>query len=114
METHPITFADFEKLDIRAGRIVQVEDFPEARRPAYKIWVDFGTGLGVRKTSAQVTQNYAKDALIGKIVAAVINFPPKQVGKFMSEILILGFPDVNGNVTLVTPDKDVPLGGRLY
>lgn len=114
MDAAQASFADFEKLDIRAGRIVQVEDFPEARRPAYKIHVDFGPGLGVKKTSAQVTQNYMPDALLGKIVAAVVNFPPKQVGKFMSEILILGFPDSNGNVTLIGPDKDVPLGGRLY
>ncbi len=114
MEATSICFADFEKLDIRAGRIVHVEDFPEARRPAYKIWVDFGPALGVKKTSAQVTQNYTHETLLGKMVAAVVNFPPKQVGKFMSEILILGFPDADGNVTLISPDKDVPLGGRLY
>ncbi len=109
-----IGYADFEKVDIRVGRIVDVQDFPEARKPAYKLWVDFGPELGVKKTSAQVTQNYNHDALKGRLVAAVVNFPPRQIGKYMSEILVLGFPDAEGNVTLVAPDKDVPLGGRLY
>jgi len=112
--TPPIAFDDFEKVDIRVGRIIDVQDFPEARRPAYKLQVDFGPELGIKKTSAQVTQNYSHDELKGKLVAAVINFPPKQIGKFMSEILMLGFPDSAGNVTLISPDKDVPLGGRLY
>jgi tRNA-binding protein len=112
--TPPIAFDDFEKVDIRVGRIIDVQDFPEARRPAYKLQVDFGPELGIKKTSAQVTQNYSHDELKGKLVAAVINFPPKQIGKFMSEILVLGFPDSAGNVTLISPDKDVPLGGRLY
>lgn len=109
-----IDYSDFEKIDIRVGKIVEVEDFPEARRPAYKLWVDFGPDLGVRKTSAQVTQNYTHDALRGRLVAAVVNFPPKQIGKYMSEVLVLGFPDAEGHVTLVAPDKNVPLGGRLY
>ena len=109
-----IEYADFEKVDIRVGRIVDVQDFPEARKPAYKLWVDFGAELGVKKTSAQVTQNYAHDTLKGKLVAAVVNFPPRQIGKYMSEILVLGFPDADGNVTLFSPDKDIPLGGRLY
>ncbi len=109
-----ITFDDFEKVEIRVGRIVDVQDFPEARKPAYKLWVDFGVDIGVKKTSAQITQNYTHDALKGKMVAAVVNFPPRQIGKYMSEILVLGFPDEAGNVTLISPDKDVPLGGRLY
>lgn len=109
-----IDYQDFEKVDVRVGRIVDVQDFPEARKPAYKIWVDFGDGLGIKKTSAQVTQNYTPDTLKGKLVAAVVNFPPRQIGKYMSEILVLGFPDADGNVTLVSPDKDVPLGGRLF
>lgn len=109
-----INYADFEKVDIRVGRIVDVQDFPEARRPAYKLQVDFGPELGIKKTSAQVTQNYSHEELKGRLVAAVVNFPPKQIGKYMSEILVLGFPDADGHVTLVRPDKDVPIGGRLY
>jgi len=112
--TETIDFADFEKVDIRAGRIIDAQEFPEARRPAYKLFVDFGPELGVKKTSAQVTQNYTTEELKGRMVAAIVNFPPKQIGKYMSEILVLGFPDDAGNVTLVRPDKDVPLGGRLY
>ncbi len=114
MKDTTIDYADFEKVDIRTGRIVQVEDFPEARKPAYKIWVDFGPDLGIKKSSAQVTQNYSKEDLLEKMVIAVVNFPPRQIGKYMSEILILGLPDMDGNVMLVTPDKDIPLGGRLY
>lgn len=109
-----ISYNDFEKIDIRVGRIINIEDFPEARRPAYKLWVDFGDIIGIKKTSAQVTQNYTHDDLKGMLVAAIINFPPKQIGKYMSEILVLGFPDDAGNVVLVSPDKDIPLGGRLY
>lgn len=109
-----IEYNDFEKVDIRVGRIVEVQDFPEARKPAYKLWVDFGPDLGIKKTSAQVTQNYNHKDLEGRLVAAVVNFPPRQIGKYMSEILVLGFPDSQGNVTLISPDKDVPLGGRLY
>lgn len=109
-----IDIADFQKVDIRVGRIVDVQDFPEARKPAFKLWVDFGPEIGVRKTSAQVTQNYTKEELRGRLVAAVVNFPPRQIGPFMSEILVLGFPDDAGNVTLVSPDKNVPLGGRLF
>jgi tRNA-binding protein len=109
-----IEFSDFMKVEVRVGTIVDVQEFPEARRPAYKLFVDFGAEIGQRKTSAQVTQNYTREELIGRQVAAVINFPPKQVGKFMSEILVLGFPDENGNVTLIRPDKAVPNGGRLY
>lgn len=109
-----ITFDDFEKVDIRVGRIVDVQDFPEARKPAFKLWVDFGADIGIKKTSAQVTQNYTHETLNGKLVAAVVNFPPRQIGKYMSEILVLGFPDNDGNVTLISPDKDVPLGGKLF
>lgn len=109
-----ISFEDFEKVDIRVGRIIDVETFPEARKPAFKLKVDFGDELGVKKSSAQITQNYQAEQLIGKQVIAVVNFPPRQIGKFMSEILVLGLPDLDGNVTLVTPDKDVPLGKKLY
>jgi tRNA-binding protein len=109
-----IEYPDFEKVDIRIGRIIDVQEFPEARKPAFKLWVDFGADIGVKKTSAQVTQNYAIDDLKGKLVMGVVNFPPRQIGKYMSEFLVLGFPDENGNVTLVSPDKDVPLGGKLF
>lgn len=109
-----INFDDFLKVDIRAGTIVDVQDFPEARRPAYKLWVDFGPELGIKKTSAQVTVHYTKETLMGRRVAAVVNFPPKQVGKFMSEILVLGFPDENEAVVLIAPDKDVANGVRLF
>jgi len=109
-----ISFDDFLKVDIRVGTIVDAQEFPEARKPAYKLWVDFGDDLGVRKTSAQITKYYTPDKLIGRQVAAVVNFPPKQVGKFMSEILVLGFPDADGEVVLVGIDHDVPNGGRLF
>lgn len=109
-----IAFEDFLKVDIRVGTIVDVQEFPEARKPAYKLWVDFGPEIGIRKTSAQVTQNYVPETLKGRQVAGVINFPPKQVGKFMSEFLMLGFPDENGNVMLISPTRQVPNGGRLY
>jgi tRNA-binding protein len=109
-----ISFAEFAKVDIRVGRIVNVEDFAKARKPAYKVWVDLGE-LGVKKSSAQVTRLYAKEELVGKLVLAVVNFPPKQVADFMSEVLILGVPGRNSDeVILVRPDKDAPLGGRLY
>lgn len=109
-----ISFDDFHKVDIRVGTIYEVQPFPEARHPALKLFIDFGPQIGQKKTSAQITQNYKPEALIGKQVAAVVNFPPKQIGKYMSEVLVLGFPDENGNVTLITPDKKVPDGGRLY
>lgn len=109
-----ITFDDFLKVDIRVGTIIRAEEFPEARRPAYKLYVDFGKDIGEKKTSAQITQNYTIDELEGKQVAAVINFPSKQIGPFMSEILVLGFPDENDNVTLIQPSKNIPNGGRLY
>ena len=109
-----IGFDDFLRVDIRAGTIAKVEPFPEARRPAFKIWVDFGPEIGVKKTSAQVTRHYSEDTLVGRQVAAVVNFPPKQIGKFMSEILVLGFPDGEGEVVLIGPERQVPNGGRLY
>jgi len=108
------TIDDFHKIDIRVGTVVDVQPFPEAKKPALKVFVDFGPELGTKKTSAQITQNHSAETLIGKQVAAVVNFPPRQVGPFMSEILILGFPDDAGFVTLVHPSKPVPNGGRLY
>ncbi|MEC8201694.1 MAG: tRNA-binding protein [Pseudomonadota bacterium] len=112
--SEPIEFADFAKVDIRVGTIVRAEPYPEARKVAIKVWVDFGPEIGVRKTSAQLTRHYTPESLPGRQVAAVINFPPKQIGKFMSEILVLGFPDAKGEVVLVAPDQSIPNGGRLY
>ncbi|MBU0757168.1 MAG: tRNA-binding protein [Nanoarchaeota archaeon] len=109
-----ITWNDFEKVDIRIGTITKIEDFPEARNPSYKVWVDFGEKIGIKKSSAQLTAHYAKEELIEKQVAAVVNFPPKQIASFMSEILIVGFPDENGDVVLIFPDKKVPDGGKLF
>ena len=109
-----ISFDDFLKTDIRVGTIIRVEDYPEARNPSYKIFVDFGQKIGERKTSAQITEHYVPEDLVGKQVAAVINFPKKQIGKFMSEILVLGFPDEDDTVVLIEPNKKVPNGGRLF
>lgn len=109
-----IDFADFLKVDIRVGRIVRAEPFPEARQPAIKLYVDFGPEIGEKKTSAQITKNYSPDDLPGRQVLAVVNFPPKQIGKFMSEVLVLGVPDGEGEVMLIAPDQQVPVGGRLY
>lgn len=108
------TYDDFMKLDIRVGKIVSVEDFPEARKPAYKLVIDFGEELGLKKSSAQLPQNYTKEALIDKQVLAVVNFPPRQIGPVKSEILTLGLPDENGECILVTPDQNVPVGGKLF
>ena len=109
-----ISFDDFMKVDIRVGTIVDAQPFPEARKPAIKLWVDFGGELGTKKTSAQITHHYDLHALVGRQVAAVVNFPPRQIGKFMSEILVLGFPDEHGEVVMIGPDHPVPNGGRLY
>jgi len=109
-----ITFADFLKVDVRVGTVVRAEPYPEARVPAAKLWVDFGPEVGVKKTSAQVVKRYALDQLPGRQVAAVVNFPPKQIGTFMSEVLVLGFPGDDGEVVLIAPDAKVPDGGRLY
>ncbi len=110
----PIDFSDFLKIDIRVGTVIRAEPFPEARLPAYKLWVDFGATIGVKKTSAQLTVHYRIDDLIGRQVAAVVNFPAKQIGPVMSEILVLGFPDAQGEVVLLGPERAVPNGGRLF
>ncbi|MCY1125751.1 tRNA-binding protein [Frigidibacter sp. RF13] len=109
-----ITFDDFLKVDIRVGRITRAEPFPEARKPAVKLWIDFGPELGEKKSSAQITRHYMPEALIGRQVLAVVNFPPRQIGPVMSEVLTLGVPDADGEVVLIGPGHDVPLGGRLY
>ena len=112
--SNTIEYRDFEKIDVRVGTIIDAKPFPEARNPAFQLWVDCGETLGIKKTSAQITRNYTLDSLKGRQVAAVINFPPKQIGKFMSEILILGFPDETGEVVLVSIDQHVPNGGKLF
>lgn len=109
-----ITFDDFLKVDIRAGRVTRAEPFPEARKPAIKLWIDFGPELGEKKTSAQITAHYTPEALIGKQVMAVVNFPPRQIGKFMSEVLVLGVSDTQGGIVLLSPDLEVPAGGRMH
>ena len=109
-----ISYDDFLKVDIRVGKIIKAEAFPEARNPAYKLQIDFGDDIGIKKTSAQITQNYTLEGLQGTLVMAVVNFPPKQIGPFMSEVLVLGFQDENGHIVLSTPDKGVPIGGKLH
>ena len=109
-----ISFDDFLKVDVRVGTITRVEPFPEARKPAYKLFVDFGPEIGERKSSAQVTRHYTAEELVGRQVAAVVNFPPKQIGPFRSEILVLGFPDADGEVVMIEPNRPVPNGGRLF
>jgi len=109
-----IAYDDFTRVDIRVGTIVAADPFPEARRPAYKLSIDFGPEIGVKRSSAQLTEHYRPDALVGRQVAAVVNFAPKQVGRFMSEVLVLGFPDEEGAVVLIGPDHPVPNGGKLF
>ncbi len=109
-----ISFDDFLKVDIRVGRVIRAEPYPEARKPAIKMWIDFGSDIGEKKSSAQVTAHYDPDALIGKQVMAVVNFPPRQIGRFMSEVLVLGLPDASGEIVLIGPDQDVPVGGRMH
>jgi tRNA-binding protein len=111
--TDEITFDDFMKVDIRVGKILRAEDYPEARKPAIKMWIDFGPEIGERKTSAQVTAHYTPETLIGKQVIGVVNFLPRQIGKFMSEVLVLGLADEAGSIVLLSPDQNVPLGERM-
>ncbi|XDA99193.1 tRNA-binding protein [Sulfitobacter sp. LCG007] len=109
-----IGFEDFLKVDIRVGTVTRAEPFPEARKPAIKLWVDYGPGIGEKKSSAQVTVHYTPEELVGRKVLGVVNFPPRQIGPFMSEALVLGVPDADGEVVLLRPDKDVPDGGRMF
>jgi|TARA_R110000851_G_scaffold39268_3_gene100016 tRNA-binding protein len=109
-----ITFDDFLAVDIRVGRVTRAEPYPEARKPAIKLWVDFGPEIGEKKSSAQITAHYTPETLIGRQVLAVVNFPPRQIGKFRSEILVLGLSDSNGDIVLIRPDQDVPIGERLH
>ncbi len=109
-----ISFDDFMAVDIRVGRVTRAEPFPEARKPAIKMWIDFGDEIGERKTSAQVTTHYTPETLMNRMVMGVVNFPPRQIGPFMSEVLVLGVPDKEGQIVLMTPDQDVPVGGRMH
>lgn len=109
-----IQYADFERVEMRVGRVQRVEPFPEARKPSFKLWIDFGPEIGVKKSSAQITVHYTPEFLVGTLVIAVTNFPPRQIGPFMSEVLVLGVPDPGGAVVLLGPDQDVPLGGRVF
>ena len=109
-----ISYADFEAVDIRVGRITRAEPFPEARRPAIKLWIDFGPEIGEKRSSAQLTRHYTPETLIGRQVLAVVNFPERQIGPVMSEVLVLGVPDEDGQVVLIGPGNDVPLGGKLF
>src|SRR5215211_9180733 len=110
----PITFDEFLKVDIRVGRVIAAEAFPQARKPAFKLTIDFGPQIGIKRSSAQITENHALETLVGREVLAVVNFPPRQIGPFLSEVLTLGVPDESGAVVLVVPDGNVPLGGKLF
>lgn len=109
-----ISHSDFEKIDIRVGKIISVEEYPDAKKPSYKLQIDFGPEIGIKKSIGQFPANYAKEELEGKLVAGVVNFPPRQIGRAVSEVLTLGFADENGNAVLITPTKTVPLGGKLF
>lgn len=109
-----IGFDDFLKVDIRVGTVTRAEPYPEARKPAIKLWIDFGEEIGEKKSSAQITAHYTPDSLLGKQVIAVVNFPPRQIGRFLSEVLVLGLPDVSGEIVLIGPDGPVPVGGRMH
>ncbi len=109
-----ISFDDFLKVDVRVGRITRVEPFPQARKPAFKLWIDFGPEIGERRSSAQITAHYTPEELVGRDVLAVVNFPPRQIGPMRSEVLVLGLPDAEGNVVLIGPEREVPLGGRMH
>lgn len=109
-----ITYDDFARVDIRVGRITRAEPFTEARKPAYKLWIDFGPEIGERRSSAQITRHYTLDGLVGRQVLGVVNFPPRQIGPVRSEVLVLGLPDADGEVVLIGPGRDVPLGGRMF
>ncbi len=113
-EPAPLSYAEFERVDIRVGRVIDVSDFPEARKPAYKLRIDFGPAIGIKKSSAQATRHYSKPDLLNRLVVAVVNFPPKQIGPYMSEVLTLGVPDGEDGVVLLTPERDVPIGGRMF
>jgi tRNA-binding protein len=109
-----ITYDDFAKVDIRVGVITRAEPYPEARKPAYKLWVDFGGEIGEKRSSAQITRHYTPETLVGRQVMAVVNFPPRQIGKVLSEVLVLGVPDAEGEVILLAPDQAAPIGGRMF
>ncbi|MFP8488514.1 tRNA-binding protein [Gracilimonas sp. Q87] len=109
-----ISWNDYKKVELRSGTIIEADDFPEAKKPAYKLTIDFGESIGIKRSSAQITENYTKDDLVGKTILAVVNFPPKQIGPFMSECLVTGFPDEDGQVVLAVPDKHVSNGMKLF
>ena len=109
-----ISFDDFLQVDIRVGQVLRAEPYPEARKPAIKMWIDFGPEIGEKRTSAQVTAHYSPESLVGRQVMAVVNFPPRQIGKFMSEVLVLGVSDAQGGIVLLAPDQPVPIGGRMH
>lgn len=109
-----ISIDDFLKVDIRVGQVLRAEPYPEARKPAIKMWIDFGPEIGEKRTSAQVTAHYTPESLVGRQVMAVVNFPPRQIGKFMSEVLVLGVSDAQGGIVLLAPDQPVPIGGRMH
>ncbi|WP_282607909.1 tRNA-binding protein [Pelagibius sp. Alg239-R121] len=113
VEDKVLGYDEFLRVDVRVGTVIKAEEYPEARRPAFKLLVDFGPQVGIKKTSAQITVHYSLESLPGRQVAAVVNFPPKQIGKFMSEVLVLGFPDENGDIVLLEPDRIIPNGGRM-